>query len=323
MKKLMGILFILILCSTFAYADEVDQGLPGQTSGQLKESTREMIRLGVQAEDALNMTRTMVQNRFREENVIAAQQVIMNAKKQGLSEKPIMNKAYEGIAKKVQAGSIVQAMERTRERYAYAHDKAKTLGGSIAEPPATGDIIAQGMAAGLKNSDVDAICDRLMTRDRIRDTTGDEDATKDQIRDRKRDQDQTHTLAQESFLTVRDMVRRGVPSEVAADAVGQAIQNNYRARDMQQMRYSFMHNADSSDPVQLANRYANALRQGANPDDLDSGSGSGSMGTGSNSGTSGNGSSSGSGSGSSGAGGGNGSGSGGNGAGGPGSGSRK
>jgi hypothetical protein len=287
MKKFMSILFIMILCSTFAYADEVDQGLPKQTSEQLKTNTREMIRLGVQNDDALKMTRLMVQNRFQVENTIQAQEIVMNAKKQGLPEGPIMNKAYEGIAKKVQAGSIVQAMEKTRERYEYSYQKAQALGVNKEEVAPTGNVIAEGMAAGLANQDVDAVCDRLQTRDRLRDKDGDEDGTKDQTRDQKRDREQLHVLAQESFMTAREMVRRGVPSDMAADAVCQALQNNYQAREMQQLRYTFMQNAANGDPVQLANRYAKALRQGTQADDLGhaggQGQGTGGAGSGSDS----------------------------------------
>ena len=298
MKKILSFLLITILCSTFAYADEVDQGLPEQTSEQLKTNTREMIRLGVQSDDAIKMTKLMVQNRFQMENTIQAQETVMNAKKQGLPEEPIMNKAYEGIAKKVQAGSIVQAMEKTRARYAYAYEKAQTLGVNKQELASTGNVIAEGMAAGLMNKDADAICDQLQTRDRPRDKEGDVDGTKDQVRDQKRDQDQLHMLAQESFMTAREMVRRGVPSDVAADAVDQALKNNYQAQEMQQLRNTFMHNAANGDPVQLANSYAKALRQGAQADNLGSaggqGSGSGTSGSGgSNSGTGGSGSSSG------------------------------
>ncbi len=307
MKKILSILFIMILCSTFAYADEVDQGLPKQTSEQLKANTREMIRLGVQSDDAINMTKLMVQNNFRVENTVQAQEIVMNAKKQGLPEGPIMNKAYEGIAKKVQSGSIVQAMEKTRERYAYAYEKAQALGVNTDEVAPTGNVIAEGMAAGLMKKDAEALCEGLQTRDRLRDKIGDEDGTKDQTRDQERVREQLHVLAQESFMTAREMVRRGVPSDVAADAVGQALQNNYQAREMQQMRYSFMHNAANGDPVQVANRFANALRHGAPSDDLgpaggqgqgtgDMGPGSGSTGSGSSGSSSGGSDSSGSGS---------------------------
>ena len=275
MKKLLSILFIMILSSTFAYADAVEEGLPNQTSEQLKANTREMIRLGVKSDEAVEMTRLMVQTRFREKNTIQAQEIVMNARKQGLPAGPIMNKAHEGIAKNVQAGSIVNAMEKTRERYAYSYQKAKALGVSDDQLATTGNVIAEGMAAGLMNKDVDALCDRLQTRDRMRDKTGDEAVTKDQVRDQARDRDQIHMLAQESFMTAREMVRRGVPSDVAAETVEQALKNNYQAGEMQQLRNTFMQGAMNSDPAQLANRYANALRHGAQADDIGNAGGQG------------------------------------------------
>jgi len=263
---------MLLLCSAPAFADEADNSLPEQTSEQLKANTREMIRLGAGSEDAAKMTRLMVQNRFQVENAIQAQETVMNALKNGLPAEPVMNKAFEGIAKGVPEGSVVRAMEKTRQRYAYAYEKATGLEQDPDETALTGEVIAEGMAAGLKNEDADRICEQLQTRDRLKDGEG----------DMKQDRDQIHTLAQESFMTAREMARRGVPSDVAADAVCQALQNNYQAREMQQLRNAFMTNAASGDPVQVANRYTYALRQGMSADDLETAGryGSGSSGSG-------------------------------------------
>lgn len=276
MRKSIIILCMFLLCAPAAFADEVDQGLPKQTSEQLKANTREMIRLGAGSDDAVNMTRLMVQNRFQVENTIQAQEIVMNALKQGLPAEPVMNKAYEGMAKGVPAGSVVQAMEKTRARYAYAYEKAKGLEEDPDETPLTGEVIAEGMTAGLKNEDADRICDQLQTRDRLK------DGEADMKQDRDRDRDRLHTLAQESFMTVREMARRGVPSDVAADAVCQALQNNYQAREMQQLRNAFMTNAAKGDPVQVANRYTYALRHGTSADDLETAGkyGNGSSGSG-------------------------------------------
>lgn len=266
MKKTAIIVGILLLCASASFADEVDQGLPNQTAEQLKANTREMIRLGISTDEAVKMTRAMVENRFQVENAVQAQEIVMNAKKQGLPAGPVMNKAHEGIAKNVQAGSIVAAMEKTRERYAYAYEKAKTLGIDTREVAATGDVIAQSMAAGLTRRDADVICDRLQTRDRLRTT----DTEQTPAQDRQRDREQIHKVAQESFMTVREMNRLGVPSDVAADTVCQALENGYQARDMEQLRNTFMNRARQGDPAQLAKNYAYAIRNGAGAQDLDS-----------------------------------------------------
>ncbi len=266
MKKTAIIVGILLMCASASFADEVDQDLPNQTAEQLKANTREMIRLGISTDEAVKMTRAMVENRFQVENAVQAQEVVMNAKKQGLPAGPVMNKAHEGIAKNVQAGSIVAAMEKTRERYAYAYEKAKTLGIDTREVAPTGDVIAESMAAGLTRRDADVICDRLQTRDRLR--TTDTDQTPAQ--DRQRDREQIHKVAQESFMTVREMNRLGVPSDVASDTVCQALENGYQARDMEQLRNTFMNRARQGDPAQLAKTYAHAIRNGAGAQDLDS-----------------------------------------------------
>ncbi|MGC9325257.1 MAG: hypothetical protein ACP5G0_10975 [Desulfomonilia bacterium] len=317
MKKLCAIVLALLLTTSPVLGDEIDTVLGNGVSEQLKASTRALVQAGLDEDDALLMTRLMMQNRFRVENTIRAQEIVRNALSEGIPPEPIMNKAKEGIAKRVGDDRIVRAMEQTRSRYSFAYERAKTLIPEQENASTIGDIIAESMAAGLSEGDVDAIRDRLRTR----------------IQDM--DRDQTCQLCQESFLAAREMVRSGVKTELAGEAVGQALENRYQARDMEMMRNTFMMNVRNGYPDDLAESYARAIRNGAHAQDLESsgigktgagfsgasggssGSGSGSMGSGSGSGSSGGGSGSGNGSGGSsgGSGGGSGSGSGGGGSG--------
>ncbi|HDP26521.1 MAG TPA: hypothetical protein ENN34_13945 [Deltaproteobacteria bacterium] len=298
MKKVCALIFTLLLASSPILGDEIDTALGSGVSGELKASTRAMIQAGLSEDDALRMTRLMMENRFRVENMIRAQEIVKNALGEGIPAEPVMNKAREGIAKRVHEDRILQAMEQTRSRYSFAYERAKTLAPDQARSSAIGESIAEAMAAGLSTSDVDAIRDMLQTR------------TRDM------DRDQARQLCEQSFLTAREMVRSGVSGELARDAVGQAIEHRYQARDMEMMRNTFMNQVRSVPPDELANRYAHAIRSGADAVDLGSaekgkvdagfsgasdgisGVGSGSMGAGSAGGSGGSGgSNSGSGSG--------------------------
>ncbi|UCF83073.1 MAG: hypothetical protein JSV50_18115, partial [Desulfobacteraceae bacterium] len=109
MKKIFLIACVIFFWASAALGDEVDKGLSSMTPEQVKVSTRQMIRSGINSNDALKMTRLMLENRFREEHTLRAHQIIIEAHKEGLPVEPIMSKAYEGIAKQVKDMNIVQA----------------------------------------------------------------------------------------------------------------------------------------------------------------------------------------------------------------------
>lgn len=302
MKKISALITAVILCASPLFGDEVDNGLSTGATEGLKAHTRAMIQAGVTSTDALKMTKAMEQNRFQVENIIRSQEIVMSAVKDGLPAGPVMNKAYEGMAKGAPEQDVVKAMERTRARYSLAYQSARKVSASTQQAEQTGNTIAEGMAAGLKIQDCDRIADRLQQRDR----------------DRKKDR--TGNLANESFMTAREMVRCRVPSDVAAATVCAALEHAYQARDMEMLRSSFMKNVRYGNATQLANNYSANIRNGMTSRDLGT---AGRYGNGWSSGSSsGSGSGAGAGSGS-GAGGQGGSGSGGNGSGGSGGGGGK
>ena len=72
----------------------------GVDSEQIRAQSRAMTDAGIPDEEATKITRMMTQNRFQQKNILRAQQTLLNAMKNGLPIEPIMNKAYEGMAKK-------------------------------------------------------------------------------------------------------------------------------------------------------------------------------------------------------------------------------
>jgi len=244
MKKICLMVCALLFSASLAFGDEVEESLSTLATEQLKTSTREMIQSGIETDNAIRMTKLMLKNQFSLEQTLRAQKTIMNAKKEGLPVEPIMNKAYEGMVKQVQAKNIVQAMERVRTRYAFAYAQARAITKERSQVRAIGNTIAKSFTAGMNQNDIQGIMDRI------------------QGRTQQMTQTQTMELARESFKTARDMARLGLSSKTTTDLVCLALQKGYTARKMANMRNSFMTQSKSSHPTHLANSYSNAIKGG-------------------------------------------------------------
>lgn len=90
------------------------------------------------------LTRSMLQHRFQEKNTIQAQNTLMETMRSGLPVDPVMNKAFEGMAKNKPDETIVQAMKKTQSRYAYAYRKAQEITTDEDSQNILGRSIAQG-----------------------------------------------------------------------------------------------------------------------------------------------------------------------------------
>jgi hypothetical protein len=251
MKKIFAIAVAFFFGVSVAFADEVNEGLSGMGSEQVRSCAKQMIQLGVDSDHALKMTRNMLMNQFREEQILRAQRMIMNAKKEGLPVGPLMEKAYEGMTKRVQAEQILQAMEKVRSRYRYAHRHANELTEDKGERRRIRKIIAQCLAAGLNDKEVGNITHKLQERA--------QDITKAEERE----------LAGECFRAARDITRLGATSMLATDVVWQALDHRYDAKDMKAMRHSFItHMRYTSLATNLARSYANSISRGESPETL-------------------------------------------------------
>jgi hypothetical protein len=256
MKKISAIALAVFFCASTAFADEVDEGLSNRASERLRANTRQMIRFGIDSEDAIKMTRNMLMNQFREEHALRAQRMIMNAKEEGVPVGPIMEKAYEGMAKGVPDEQILQAMEKVNNRYRHAHRHAKGLAKEEGEIHRMRNMIAQCLAAGLHDEDIGKIAFKLRQRAHD-DVTGAE----------------VSELATEAFKAARDMARLGANSMAVTDTVWQALDHRYGAKDMKTMRESFATNIRyASSASNLANSYAGSISHGEGPEMLGSSS---------------------------------------------------
>jgi len=250
MKKICLIVCAVLFCTSLAFGDEVEDNFSTLATEQLKASTRGMILSGIDTDNAIRMTKLMLKNQFSLEQALRAQKAIMNAQKEGLPVDPIMNKAYEGMVKQLQAKNIVQAMERVRSRYAFAHEQARVLTKERSQVRAIGNTIAKTVTAGMDQKGIQDIMERL------------------QERTQQMTQSQTMELAKESFKAARDMARLGLSSKTTTNLVCLALQEGYTARNMENMRNSFMTQSRSSHPTHLANSYSNAIKGGKSADNL-------------------------------------------------------
>lgn len=269
MKNIFVFVLGVILCvSSAAWADEVDQLLPEPVSNQLRANTRTMIGAGVDSEEATKITRAMIQNRFQEREVIAAQQVVIEARTQGLPEKAVMNKAYEGMAKQVDARQIVAAMRQVQSRYAFSYRYAHELSKDQAAVQRIGGIAADAMAAGLAAPSMERIMAQLENRVRTMTVNPSE-------------------LCVQTMLTARDMARLGVPEDMTVDMMTNALRHGYSDKDMKTLRQSFASQARNSSVNGLAKAYAAGIEHGQSAQSLSGSSGPGSGTSGSGGGSSG------------------------------------
>jgi len=252
MKKISTIVCAILFCASLAFGDEVEERLSTMATEKLKASTREMIRSAINSDDAIKMTKLMLENQFRLEHALRAQEIVMNARKDDLPVGPVMNKAYEGMAKQVQDKNIVQAMERVRSRYAFAYQQAKAITQDRSQIQLIGNTIAQGLTAGMHNQDVGRIMQSF------------------QYRVQQMTKTQAQELATETFRAARTIARLGVSSRVATDVICQALQYAYSAREMEIMRKSFMTHSRNTPPLSLARSYSKAIKAGKSAESLGS-----------------------------------------------------
>lgn len=186
----------------------------------------------------------MEERRFSSEAITAAQQVIEAAGREGIPAKPMVEKAFEGMAKRVQEKAVVRAMEQVRARYTEAFGYARSFGFSHKKTAELGHAMAECMSAGLDGRQMKQVVERLRHRiEHERDTDGQE-------------------LVEQSVMATRSMARMGVSSEMTGDVIGTALEHKYNGRDMRTLRYRFQEQARTRSADMVARDYKEALGRG-------------------------------------------------------------
>jgi hypothetical protein len=251
-KKMRTLLISImaLMAAVSAWADSVDQGLP-TASEELRASTRAMIRSGVGSDEAIRMTRVMLESRFRVESILRAQEMIGKARSEDLPAEPLILKAMEGMAKRIQEERIIEAMEKVRARYATAHRYAREFTDQEGTRRHLMSHMAEIMAAGMTDYDLERIIHQL--RFRSRDMTGDQKAE----------------LGSETLATVKEFARHGVSSRVTADLTCDALTQGYRVREITQLREAFRRHSQNTSAGVVAEGIRDAVMRGQNVETLD------------------------------------------------------
>jgi hypothetical protein len=167
-----------------------------------------------------------------EPDMLRAEAVLSQAKKESLPLRPIVNKALEGLAKNVPASRIVPAMDAVRARYLLAFTQAKTVPVTSEMQERIAMLLAESLAAGFKDADAERFVGDLKTR-----LT--EPAAEPAL--------STSTL---SFI--KDMSRMGVASDVSVEIAVYALANGLTANEIESLHHSFVSLSQSQSAQSVA-----------------------------------------------------------------------
>lgn len=230
-------------------ADTVDQSL-AQLPAAVKDRTREMIQKGMAGEDAVQFIQAMNANRFHEEQILEAQAIVLEAQGRGLPAKPIVNKAFEGMAKQVPPERTLQAMGAVNSRYAFAFEQARSITQNAEQIGRLGNMLAEGLAAGLKEQDASHIMGRL------------------QERSPKMNHSQAEELAAACLAMARDMSRLGVTSSLSSQIIASALSNGLNTASIAGMHQSMLAQSQTHSAQSVAQGLAHGMQQGQSPQGL-------------------------------------------------------
>lgn len=249
-KKIILSLFLVFFLPSVLIADVVDDELPADTPAQVKEQARQVIRLGVENHGVIEMTKTMLQNRFTEQQMIKACEMVAEAKKNGIPEEPLMNKLHEGVGKRVKSENIIMAMEKVQERYQTANKYANQISGDKEQAGVLTGHIAECMSAGMSDDSVGRISRML--------------GSSNNKNNRERS-----SLEVQTFVTAKTMARLGANSASVVDAVDTALRNGYDQHKMSQLEKAFVTQARARyNPTSIAESFSRGINGGMPVDDL-------------------------------------------------------
>lgn len=251
MRRIVLTTIFVFVCVFQAFGDEVDEGLSSVATVALKNGTRNMIRAGIDSEDAIRMTQAMLENHFKHEHILKAQEIVMSSYKEGLPVVPIMNKAHEGMAKRVQEENIIRAMKNVSARYVFAYQQAGELTQDEAQRQRIMEQVAECVAAGMTDYDVGRLVYRL------------------KYTVQEMPEDEASGLATETFRAGKEITRLSVSSKDTTELMIEALAHRYGVQEMAKMRLSFMKHARDTMPDTVAEGYSDAIQMGRRLEDLE------------------------------------------------------
>ena len=204
----------MLLSAAVALGDTVDDSLPANSPAAVKVSARQAIQSGLAPQPVIELTKAMLQHQFDEQQVQRAHALLTEAKTSNTPVQPLMNKAFEGMAKNVPPALIVGAMETVQARNSFAF-AARSEAHRTAKPAQNlGQVLAASLAAGLSKEDANEIIGKI------------------QQHASSLKAEQAYNLALECFQTARDVSRLGVSSQAVTGMVVQALSKGFSHEDM-------------------------------------------------------------------------------------------
>jgi hypothetical protein len=240
----LGSVILVLLFTGAALADAIDDGLPANTPAAVKASTRQAVKSGLEPASVVKLTHAMLQHNFDERQIQMAYTLMIEAHNSGLPVEPLINKAFEGMAKNVQPPLIVSALQTVESRDSFAIQRAAQLTDQKSRAQNLGRTLAAGLAAGLSRDDADKITEMV------------------QQRAGSMNSNQAFSLALACYQTARDASRLGVSSQAVTGMVTTALAKGFNQEDMQALHNSFVTQARQSEPQNLARGFIAAIQEG-------------------------------------------------------------
>ena len=103
-------------------------------------------------------------SKFDEQQVQVAHALMIEAKNSDMPVQPLMNKAFEGMAKGVDPSLILGAIQTVQSRNEFAYQLAARLTQNKTQTANLGQSLSSGLAAGLSKNDADKITEMINQR---------------------------------------------------------------------------------------------------------------------------------------------------------------
>ena len=239
-----GTALFIVLLATAAFGDVIDDGLPPDAPQGVKASARQAVQNGLSQASVIKLTRAMLQNKFEAQQIQQTHALMIEAKNSGMPVQPLMNKAFEGMAKGVDPSLILGAMQTVQSRNEFAYQRAARLSRNKTQMATLGQSLSAGLAAGLSKNDASKITEMI------------------EQRSRSMKSERAYMLALECFNTARDVSRLGVSSQAVTNMLTNALKKGFSHQDMRAMRNAFITQARQSHPQKLARSYSAAIVEG-------------------------------------------------------------
>jgi hypothetical protein len=223
------VLMVFFQTTTSVYAAEPDlNSIPEP----LRPEAARLVEKGIRVEDTLRLTHQFLDLKAEQKTISSAYQVIVNTLDNGLPPEPVLNKAFEGTAKKVSPDLIIAAMQKVMNRYQYAYQNVrKMLNVPKNRVQPLGNLASESMAAGLKPESLQEIFTALDQRAK---TMPDDSA---------------QHLFNAALLSARDMSRLGTSNQVVSETICEAMKIGMDGNGMMRFHDDFMnrgHNTGGS-----------------------------------------------------------------------------